>query len=237
LDLSISAFDKTQNHKLLFTIRSDVFFPQNQIVRMTEILSPFNCKQHLSPWSIVILFADGSVHFIDTRTGICYLTGPPNTFVLPFNVAIFQPLMKSCKRYILVILDEELASANKEEKEEDLFELGGNFDATSKIQILDTWSLDVVDIALEKEMKFQFIQRMGDVLSILTKRDNLLMINISMLNTNSHMKISEDLKMNSLVEQIKNIFQYCRTNIMLSEIFGFIQEVLTKLQKDLKLNR
>jgi hypothetical protein len=152
--------------------------------------------------------------------------------------------MKSCKRYILVVLDEELAKKNQNKEEENgerdtnLFEMRiDKFDEKSEIQILDTWSLSVVSVPLDSPVSVSFVQRLLDTLSILTKRNQLLMINISMLNTNSHMKISEDLKMNSLKEQINNIFQYCGTSICLEPVLSFVQDMVFDIQKMLKLRR
>ena len=234
-DNSISGFDIKSNCTLRFTTRPDVFFSQNEILKITEILSPFNCKKQVGTWTLVVLFSDGSVQFLDTLSGICYLSGPANSVCDPFGVSVFHPLMSSLKRYILMVSDDEIIPENFKE-DTDLFDMNLQT-AHSTIRIMDSWSMTVVDVPLISPIKIKFVRKFNDSLFFFGHQNNLHFINISMLNTNSHMKISEDLKMDSLIEQITNIFQYCGCMFYLGPVFDLVEATLSQLQRGLNLGR
>lgn len=235
-DFSLSAYDIHSNYSLRFTSRPDIFFQHNQIVHISEIFTPFNCKEHISPWSLIVLFSDGSIQFFDTHSGIAYLSGPPNTVSFASSVAVFRPLLNSKKRYILMVLDDDLRP-DAQAKQEALFNLEANFNEHSILRILDTWSLSVVEVPLRSPVKIEFLNLFQNSLNVWTRDRRLVIVNISILNTNSHMKISEDLKMDALIEQMRNIFQYCDCTLSFSPLLDFVNDTFAGIQNALEVRR
>ena len=173
---------------------------------------------------------------VDSEFGVTFLSGPPGMIQSAHSVALFRPLMACKKRYILLVLDDDLASPGKSQ-EKDLFKLGANFSEKSRLRILDSWSMTVLDVPLPSPSKVRFVRGCGQSLNLLSTRNQMLMINISALNMNCHMKMSENLKMDSLSEQIRNIFEYCGRSFELSPVLELVAGILLRFQSVLGLRK
>lgn len=227
-DYSIS-FYSSKSFTLKFCYRPSVFNKQNQLLFITELFTSFNSKHITSQFTLVLFLSDGSFHFLDNKFGVCFLSSPPNSIPDPLSIIYMKPLMETKKRYLILLRNAELYDSlkNSQENQIDYFE---DFKPT-EINIFDTWAMENILIQDKINDCVVSFNQVKDSINLFTKSQNLIKINLSILNANSHMKITEDIKFINQADQIKNMIEFYRTEIDLQSNLEKIIKFLNQFEK------